>query len=215
MPTNFSTRNFHDICDKLGSIDPDLAVILASYGYPPLWSRPNNFETLVHFILEQQVSLASALSALQKLKQHVADFTPENIIAMTDLEMRACYCSRQKQVYIKNVASAIISGGLDLATFDAMEDEDIRLQLTKLKGVGNWTADVYLMFVLQRADIFPSGDLAAVNALKSLKLLPADADRNMILAISGRWKPYRTIATMMLWHLYLSKSAKATRLPGT
>ena len=214
MPEYFSTLDFHNICDKLAVSDPDLAGILTSYGYPPLWSRPNNFETLVHFILEQQVSLASALSALQKLKQYVVDFTPENIIAMTDLEMRACYCSRQKQAYIKNVASAIISGVLDLAAFETMEDEDIRLQLTKLKGIGNWTADVYLMFVLQRSDIFPPGDLAAVNALKSLKSLPADADRNMILEISMQWKPYRTIATMMLWHLYLSKRGAAKRIPG-
>jgi DNA-3-methyladenine glycosylase II len=211
MPEHFSTLNFHNICDKLAALDPHLASILTRYGYPPLWSRPNNFETLVHFILEQQVSLASALSALTKLKQHVADFTPENIFAMTEPEMRACYCSRQKQVYIKNVASAIISGELNLAAFKAMEDEDIRLQLTKLKGIGNWTADVYLMFVLQRTDIFPPGDLAAVNALKSLKSLPADTDRNLILAISLQWKPYRTIATMMLWHLYLSKRAEPKR----
>lgn len=214
MPEHFSTLDFHDICDKLADSDPDLSGILKSYGYPPLWSRPNNFETIVHFILEQQVSLASALSALHKLKQHVAVFTPENILAMTEPEMRACYCSRQKQGYIKNVAAAIISGDLNLSAFGAMEDEDIRLQLTKLKGIGNWTADVYLMFVLQRADIFPHGDLAAVNALKSLKLLSADADRNTITAISMQWKPYRTIATMMLWHLYLSKRAETKRLAG-
>jgi DNA-3-methyladenine glycosylase II len=214
MAEYFSTLDFHDICNKLAALDPDLSGILKSYGYPPLWSRPNNFETLVHFILEQQVSLASALSALHKLKQHVAEFTPENIIAMTESEMRACYCSRQKQGYIKNVASAIISGELDLLAFGTMEDEEIRFQLTKLKGIGNWTADVYLMFVLQRADIFPHGDLAAVNALKSLKSLPSDANRNIIAAISIQWQPYRTIATMMLWHLYLSKRAETKRLAG-
>ena len=214
MPEYFSSLDFHDICDKLAAIDPDLSGILKSYGYPPLWSRPNNFETLVHFILEQQVSLASALAALHKLKQHVAEFTPETIIAMTEPEMRACYCSRQKQGYIKNIASAIISGELDLVAFGTMEDKDIRFKLTKLKGIGNWTADVYLMFVLQRADIFPHGDLAAVNALKSLKLLPSDANRNKIDEISMQWKPYRTIATMMLWHLYLSKRSETKRLAG-
>jgi DNA-3-methyladenine glycosylase II len=211
MPTTFSATTFHSICDKLGFEDTDLGSILNNFGYPPLWSRPNTFETIVHFILEQQVSLASALSALQKLKQHLVDVSPENIMRMTESEMRACYCSRQKQVYIKNVASAIMTGALDLTAFDSLEDDDIRLQLTRLKGIGNWTADVYLMFVLQRSDIFPSGDLAAVNALKSLKALPAEADKTTVLAISEYWKPYRTIATMMLWHLYLSKRAAGKR----
>jgi DNA-3-methyladenine glycosylase II len=214
MPNTFSASTFHLICDKLGSEDPDLGGILTNFGYPPLWSRPNTFETLVHFILEQQVSLASALSALQKLKEHLVDLTPENIITMTESEMRACYCSKQKQAYIKNVASAIISGGLNLDAFNVMEDDDIRQHLTRLKGIGNWTADVYLMFVLQRGDIFPLGDLAAVNALRSLKSLAADTDKNAIVAISSQWKPYRTVATMMLWHLYLSKRAAGKRLPA-
>ncbi|RYY30667.1 MAG: DNA-3-methyladenine glycosylase 2 family protein, partial [Chitinophagaceae bacterium] len=200
-------------CDKLARTDPDLGGIITNYGYPPMWVRDNTFETLVHFILEQQVSLASALSALNKLKERAPDFTPGNILAMTDQEMRDCYCSRQKQGYIKNVAAAIVNGSLRLHDFNLMEDEEVRAQLTSLKGIGNWTADVYLMFVLQRADIFPSGDLAAVNALKSLKSMSADTDRNSIVNASSLWKPYRTIATMMLWHFYLCKKS-VKRLPG-
>src|SRR5918993_1099915 len=107
MPLTIDARSYHSICDTLADTDPHLRSIIQLYGYPPLWSRPNNFETIVHFILEQQVSLASALAALQKLKEKVPLFTPGNIIALSEEEMRACYCSRQKQVYIKNVAAAI------------------------------------------------------------------------------------------------------------
>src|SRR5690349_18580493 len=107
MPLTFNATSYHTICDRLADADPQLAGILQAYSYPPLWSRPNSFETLVHFILEQQVSLASAMAALQKLKERVPVFTAENVIALTEEELRACYCSRQKQVYIKNVARAI------------------------------------------------------------------------------------------------------------
>src|SRR5687767_9587727 len=129
MPATFSAITFHSICDKLGTEDADLGSILNRFGYPPLWSRPNTFETIVHFILEQQVSLASALAALQKLKHHLTEITPERVMGMSEEEMRACYCSRQKQSYIKNVASAILNGTLDLPAFDTLEDDEIRMQL--------------------------------------------------------------------------------------
>jgi len=191
--------------------------VIALYGYPPLWQRPNTFETLVHFILEQQVSLASALAALNKLKDKVGTIEPESILSLTETELRECYCSRQKQVYIKNIATAITSGQLDLLDFAGREDADIRTELVRLKGIGNWTADVYLMFVLQRRDIFPVGDLAAVNAVRSLYSLAPGSDLKEIIAISNEWKPNRTIATMILWHFYLSKkqSQKIKEQPAT
>jgi len=204
----FNYSNYHTICDELAQKDTDLGSIISAYGYPPLWSRPNSFETLVHIILEQQVSLASALSALNKLRARVQEITPARILLLTDEEFRACYCSRQKTSYIKYLAEALLSGHIDLAAFEQMPDDEIRAQLVSLKGIGNWTADVYLMFVLQRADIFPIGDLAAVNALKRVKKLPADITKDEIYAIAGQWQPYRTIATMLLWHYYLSAPKK-------
>jgi len=204
MIHQFNHSTFHPICDKLAQADEDLAIIINTHGYPPMWSRPNSFETLVHIILEQQVSLASALSALNKLKERVLELTPARVLLLTDEEFRACYCSRQKTSYIKYLAEALLSGQLNLAHFDEMHDEQIRAQLTALKGIGNWTADVYLMFVLQRADIFPIGDLAAVNALKRIKRLPVDITKEEIITIAEQWKPYRTVATMLLWHFYLS-----------
>jgi DNA-3-methyladenine glycosylase II len=196
--------NYHQICDELALADPDLADIISSYGYPPLWSRPNTFETLVHIILEQQVSLASALSALNKMRERVQEITPARVLLLTDEEFKACYFSRQKNSYTKHLAEAIISGQIDLATLEQLPDDIIRAKLTAMKGIGNWTADVYLMFVLQHANIFPIGDLAAVNALKRVKKLPKDTTREEVLAIAEQWAPYKTVASMLLWHYYLS-----------
>jgi len=204
MITRFTQSTYHTICDKLAAIDPDLAAILKTYGYPPFWSRPNTFETLVHIILEQQVSLASALSALNKLKERLQELTPVRLLLLTDEEMRACYVSRQKSGYIKYLAEAIISGQLNLTELEDLPDDIVRSKLVALKGIGHWTADVYLMFVLQHSDVFPIGDLAAVNALKRVKSLPANITKDEMLAIANKWQPYRTIATMLLWHFYLS-----------
>ena len=204
MISSFNQSSYHILCDKLASADADLAGIIQNYGYPPLWSRPNTFETLVHIILEQQVSLASALSALNKLKERVLELTPSRVLLLTDAEMKACYCSRQKTSYIKYLAETILSRRLNLPDLKAMEDDEVRANLVALKGVGNWTADVYLMFVLHRTDIFPIGDLAAVNALKRVKGLPIDVTREQMLHLTQSWSPYRTIATMLLWHYYLS-----------
>lgn len=206
-PQEFSQGNFYSICDHLAVRDPDLAAIIRQYGYPPMWMRPNSFETLVHIILEQQVSLASALSALNKLREYVSELTPDRIIPLTDTEMRACYVSRQKAGYIRYLAQQLHSGRLDLQQLENLSDDDVRAQLIALKGIGHWTIDVYLMFVLRRADIFPIGDLAAVNALKKVKDLSAGISREEMLEVAAQWKPCRTIATMLLWHDYLSNAA--------
>jgi DNA-3-methyladenine glycosylase II len=207
MAQQFSKFNFHYLCDELAANDAELWAVLATYGYPPMWSRANTFETLVHIILEQQVSLASALSALNKLKERVQEITPSRLLLLTDEEMRACYCSRQKSAYIKYLAEAILSGHINLAEMEHLSDDAVRAKLITLKGIGNWTIDVYLMFVLQRADIFPVGDLAAVNAMKRVKRLPIGTTKEELMAIASTWQPYRTIATMILWHCYLSELA--------
>ncbi|MES2279388.1 MAG: DNA-3-methyladenine glycosylase 2 family protein [Bacteroidota bacterium] len=208
MINKFTSKNFHSICDELAAQDAHLGQIIQSYSYPPLWSRPNSFQSLVHIILEQQVSLASALSALNKLRAHVQEITPARVLLLTDEEMKACYLSRQKMTYVRYLAEAILSGQINLQAFELMTDDEIRAQLVSLKGIGNWTVDVYLMFVLQRADIFPVGDLAAVNAFKRVKGLPPATTREELLAMATQWQPYRTVATMILWHYYLSAPRK-------
>lgn len=209
MIKTFNQRNFKKICDRLAVSDKDLGAILSAHDYPPMWTRKNNFETLVHIILEQQVSLASALAALNKLRTRLGSVTPKHFLTLTDEELKACYFSRQKTIYTRGLATALAAGKLDLPALEKLPDEVVRATLIQLKGVGNWTIDVYLMFVLQRADIFPIGDLAAVNALRRVKGLPKAASRETLLETVGSWQPYRSVATMMLWHLYLSSPMRA------
>jgi DNA-3-methyladenine glycosylase II len=204
MPQSFTPSTYNTICDKLAAIDADFSTVITGYGYPPMWSRPNTFETLVHIILEQQVSLASALSALNKMRERVQELTPARILLLTDAEFRECYFSRQKTAYTRYLAEAILSGQINLEEFEQMEDDEIRSQLCTLKGIGNWTVDVYLMFVLQRTDILPLGDLAIVNAIKRLKGLPKETIKDDLAIIGEQWQPYRTVASMLLWHYYLS-----------
>ncbi|WP_199560968.1 DNA-3-methyladenine glycosylase family protein [Mucilaginibacter hurinus] len=204
MIQTFNQSNFKIVCDTLAAGDADLAAIITTCGYPPMWSRLNTFETLVHIILEQQVSLASALSALNKLKERIQEITPARVLLLTDDELRACFFSRQKTAYVRYLAEAIVSGYINLESLAGLPDENIRAQLTALKGIGNWTVDIFLMFVLHCADIFPAGDLAAINALKRVKGVTQSTCREQAAAIAEKWKPYRTIATMILWHFYLA-----------
>ena len=199
----FSEQNFRDLCNALAHRDAHLQKIIHQYSYPPMWSRPASFETLIHIILEQQVSLASAKAALEKLREKILKITPENILALTDGELRACYFSRQKTGYARHLAQAIVSGALNLKKLSAAPDDIIRTELKKIKGIGDWTVDVYLLFALQRSDIFPLGDLAMVNALKEIKQLPKHAAREELLALAESWRPHRSIATMLLWHHYI------------
>ncbi|HEY9047760.1 MAG TPA: hypothetical protein VIN08_17760 [Ohtaekwangia sp.] len=205
----FSSDNFQTICDQLGVSDPDLKLILDTYGYPPMWTRKNTFETLIHIILEQQVSLASALAALNKLRERIGKVTPENLLALTDEELKACYFSRQKTVYARALAEAIVSKRFSLKALQKLPDTEVRQSIVSLKGLGNWSADIYLMFVLNRLDIFPLGDLAAINALKEVKKLPAHTSKEDILPVTTLWQPHRTVATMILWHYYLSTRVKS------
>jgi DNA-3-methyladenine glycosylase II len=201
----FDENNFASICNRLAKKDADLKNIIDQYGHPPLWKRKPVFETLVHIILEQQVSLASAKAALSKLKEKIGAVTPQKILLLTDAELKACYFSRQKIVYARYLAEAVISKQLSLAKLAAMPDEEVRTALKKIKGIGDWTADVYLMMVLQRSDLFPLGDIALVNSLKETKQLPKQTDKESMLLIAEQWRPHRTVAAFILWHSYLCK----------
>ena len=169
-----------------------------------MWTRKATFATLILTILEQQVSLASAYAAYKKLKQRIR-VTPKNILSLTDVELRACYFSRQKIVYARELANAIQTKQLSLRKLTRLKEEEIRDQLKKIKGIGDWTVDVYLMHALQRTDLFPLGDIALVNSLKEVKQLPPHTTKEEMLAIAEPWRPYRTIAAMILWHAYIQK----------
>lgn len=201
----FNSATFYKLCDKLAKDDTELAGIIKQYGYPPMWTRRATFQTLILTILEQQVSLASAYAAFKKLKEKIGYVTPAKLLKLTDEEMRACYFTRQKMGYARGLAEAIQSKKIVLKKFAAMPDEEVRAILIQLKGIGNWTTDVYLMHALQRTDLFPLGDIALVNSLKETKQLPKDISKETMLEIAEPWRPYRTIAAMILWHSYIKK----------
>ena len=200
MEITFHEGNFKQICNKLSSKDADLKFILKNYGYPPIWTRSNSFATLIHIILEQQVSLASARAAYDKLKEKLGAITPKKLITLFDKEMKACYFSRQKIVYARHLAEAVISGKISLKIFPSLTEDEIRNQLKQIKGIGDWTVDVYLLFALQRINVFPTGDLAMMKALKEVKKMPAHTSKEEIIKIAEGWKPYRSMAAMILWH---------------
>ena len=201
--TTFHEGNFKFLCNEISRRDADLKFILKTFGFPPVWTRTNNFTTLIHIILEQQVSLASARAALNKLKQKLGTITPQKLLAISDAELKACYFSRQKIVYARHLAEALISRQIKLKTFTTLTNDEIRIQLKQIKGIGDWTADVYLLFALQRADIFPTGDLAMMNALREIKKLPMHTSKEEIIKLSMQWQPYRSIASMFFWHYYI------------
>jgi len=206
----FTDKDFISICDLLAIKDEDLKSIILQYGYPPLWKRTASFETLVHIILEQQVSLASALAAFDKLKERVNTITPESLILLTDAELKACYFSRQKIIYSRELANVILSQQLKLDKLATAPDEMIREELTKIKGIGHWSVDIYLMMALQRSDLFPVGDIALIKSIKEIKQLPVHITKEEIINLAERWRPNRTIAAFILWHAYLSKRKRKT-----
>lgn len=192
-------------CDKLAKKDKHLKVIITQYGYPPFWNRTPTFATLIHIILEQQVSLASALAAFLKLQEKIGHIQPEKLLLLTDEEMKACYFSRQKMVYARHLAEAIVSKKLVVGELTTMSNDNIRTLLKTLKGIGDWTVDVFLMMVLHRMDVFPPGDIALMKSVKEVKGLPMDTPREELMQIAEAWRPHRTVAAFMLWHGYLKK----------
>ncbi len=199
----YHESNFNILCIELAGRDEQLASVIHDYGYPPMWVRPASFATLVLIILEQQVSLASAYAAFKKLKEKAGNITASRIMQLTDDELRSCYLSRQKMTYVRGLAQSVLAKELQLKILNTMDDESVRVQLKKHKGIGDWTADIYLIHALNRTDIFPIGDLALVKSLKELKQLPAHTDQRELLQIAELWRPYRTIATIILWHRYI------------
>jgi DNA-3-methyladenine glycosylase II len=203
MIKRYENVNLHAGCVAVAARDADLKKIIDTLGYPPLWVRPNTFATLVLIILEQQVSLAAAYAAFKKLQERLEMITPQAVLALTDAELRACYFTRQKTGYVRGLAAAILNGDINLEALDQQPDEAVRSQLKHLKGIGNWTIDIYLIHALRRTDIFPIGDLALVNALKTIKSLPATTTKETLLQLAEPWRPLRTFATLLLWHYYI------------
>lgn len=191
-------------CELLAKRDSDLRFIFEKYGTPPLWQRKEGFPTLVHIILEQQVSLASARAAFTKLRQTIK-VTPKNFLTLDDDALKTVGFSRQKTLYCRLLAESILEKKLDLKSLSKMKDEDVRTTLKNQKGIGNWTVDIYLLMSLLRSDLFPQGDLALIVAMQKLKRFSTRPTNDEMNAIADNWKPFRAVAARLLWHYYLSE----------
>ena len=203
-PETLTEKRFQKGLSVLIRIDPDLAKVVEDFGPPPLWKRRPGFSTLVHIILEQQVSLASARAALNKLMHAVSPLTPEKFLQQDDKALKTYGFSRQKTAYCRDLAESMISGRLELKRLYAKSDTQVRRKLMAVKGIGRWTADIYLLMVLRRPDIWPVGDLALVSAIQKLKQLPARPGPDEIKTLAVGWKPWRAVAARILWHYYLN-----------
>ena len=190
--------------------DPHLAEVLQKYGPPPLWVREPGFPTLVYIILEQQVSLASAKAAFDRLTDAVRPLTPGRFLKLTDSELLRVGFSRQKTLYTRLLAESLARRYFDLGDLRDLEDDAARKMLTTFKGIGKWTADIYLLSALRRPDIWPTGDLALATAVREVKRLRQRPSPERLEKMSAPWRPWRAVAARLFWHHYLSKRGRRT-----
>jgi len=195
----------------LAARDSDLALVVHRYGPPPLWAREPGFHTLIHIVLEQQVSLASAKAAYGRLVAATGRLVPERFLALNDAELKTIGFSRQKAAYGRGLAEAILEGRLDLASLETLDDAQAKIRLTAIKGIGSWTADIYLLMVLRRPDAWPSGDLALASAAQRVKRMRSQPTPEKLEQIGKTWRPWRAVAARILWHYYLSSARKDAR----
>ena len=191
--------------------DQYLARIYEAYGPPPLWDREPGFATLLNIILEQQVSLASAKACFDKLTNHLGGVTPEGLLALNDAELKRIGFSRQKAAYGRHLSEAMIEKRIDFEGLHRLTNAEVKSELIKLKGVGEWTSDIYLIMALLRPDVMPRGDIALHTAWHELSG-EARPTSDEFLVIAERWKPYRSVAARLLWHFYLSERRSRTRI---
>jgi DNA-3-methyladenine glycosylase II len=194
---------------ELARRDQDLAGVLTAIGPPPMWARKPGFGTLLHIILEQQVSLESAQAAYDKLLALGQPLTPERFLTYHDDTLGIAGFSWQKAHYGRILAQAVGSGSLKLHRLSRLDDHRARAALLDIKGIGPWTAEIYLLMVLRRADAWPVGDLAlalAVRKVKKLDSIPRPAE---LETLGASWRPWRAVAARILWHDYLTQRRRA------
>ena len=207
-------QNSHTILDEeafsegvrfLTERDEHLAEVVLTYGRPPLWVREPGFPTLVYIILEQQVSLASAKAAFDRLQAAVEPLTPRRFLKLGDRELLGIGFSRQKTLYTRLLAESLARRHFDLGYLQDLSDDTAHKMLVAFKGIGRWTADIYLLSALRRPDIWPTGDLALATAVKEVKRLRKRPSPEKLEALSAPWRPWRAVAARLFWHAYLSK----------
>lgn len=204
VPIPLNRKRLAAAVHSLAAIDKDLARISAINGVPPMWARRQGYATLVRIILEQQVSLASADAMYRRLKTHIAPLTPKKILEAGAPFLQSLGITRQKSRYFINVAEAIRANDLKLGELEFCDDKTAIKKLTGIKGIGPWTAQVYLLNALLRPDVWPAGDIALATAVKHLKKLEVRPKTDEMMGLADIWRPYRATAARMLWQYYLS-----------
>lgn len=200
-----SEDTLHDGVVFLGEVDSDLRRITDKLGDPPIWVRPTGFATLIQIILEQQVSLASAKAVNKRLTESVDILSPEAMLHFSDNDLRGFGLSRQKTGYCRNLALVVKDGRLNLDDIGNMPDSEVRSELSKLKGIGIWSADIYLLMALRRPDVLPQSDIALIIAMQALKKLPHKPSQIEFQEIGKAWKPWRSVGARVLWNYYLNR----------
>jgi DNA-3-methyladenine glycosylase II len=188
--------------------DPDLRRLVRRDGPPPLWARPAGFATLLRIILEQQVSLASARAAFSRLESAAGVVSPQAVVALGREGIRAAGLTRQKADYACALAQRVLGGELRLSRLGRAGDDAARDALMRVRGVGRWTADIYLLMALRRPDVWPAGDLALHRALMRAKRLPSLPSAAEASRLATDWAPWRSVAARILWHAYLSERTR-------
>lgn len=189
----------------IARIDQDLAAVLQRHGTPPRWGREPGFATLVQIILEQQVSLASGRAAFTRVLAAAGEMTPVRVARLSERQLRAAGLTRQKAAYVRGLARSIVTGEFDLDAVALMDDDVAHAALITRKGIGPWSADIYLLMALGRRDVWPRHDLALASAMREVKRLRSLPTPERQLEIAEAWRPWRAVAARLMWHHYLNK----------
>ena len=205
MTVRLNKKSLIKAVEYLEVRDRQLKLVVSKFGPPPLWKREEGFKTLIYIILEQKVSLSSAKAAYEKLLKKLGSITSVNFLKLSDAELKLIGFSRQKTSYSRNLAEAIITERLNLTELSDLNDAQAKEQLMNIKGIGPWTADIYLMMALGRPDIWPNGDIALASAVQKLKGVASRPSFEELNRMSLKWKPWRAVAARILWHYYLSE----------
>ena len=205
MTVQLNKKSLIKAVEYLEVRDRHLKLVVSKFGPPPLWEREEVFKTLIYIILEQQVSLPSAKAAYDKLLKKIGSVTSVNFLKLSDVELKLIGFSRQKTSYGRNLADAIITERLNLTELSDLDDAQAKEQLMNIKGIGPWTADIYLLMALGRPDIWPNGDIALASAVQKLRGIASRPSFEELNRMSLKWKPWRAVAARILWHYYLSE----------
>ena len=203
-PRQLTAASLAEGTRTLCAVDRHLAEVVDRFGAPPLWARRPGFATLVRIILEQQVSLASARALCLRLAARTGGVTPAAVDALGVGGLRQLGLTGQKAAYCEGLARLVNEGALNLTSIARMPDAEGRERLLRVRGLGPWSVDIYLLMALRRPDVWPAGDLALAVAMQRVKKLRRRPDAVQQARVAARWTPYRSVAARILWHHYLS-----------